>query len=286
MQMLLCRNFFPTLRSLLKQTLTLKLIGNPTSRPDRPANSTAFDEGEYLEQREQFIAMLRGIQPGKPFDPMARIRANAIMDRETSQLKLAVEKARNTAHPLALPNWIELGPNPIPNGQTQTVTSPVSGRVSAIEINPGNPNIVYVGAAQGGVYRSLDGGATWSDFDSAQSLAIGALTLDSANGRLWVGTGEANGSADSFAGVGLYRIDNVNTTADLVGPIDPVRDYLDRGMIRKSTVFNGRSISKILIVPGDPSTLLVGNSGAAIGIGGNPLRGAQFRPLEFEVYTN
>ncbi|HEY6120264.1 MAG TPA: carboxypeptidase regulatory-like domain-containing protein, partial [Pyrinomonadaceae bacterium] len=248
--------------------------------PDRPANSTSFNEGEYLEKREQFIAMLRGIQPGKPFDPMARIRANAIMDRETSQLRLAIEKARNTAHPLALPNWIELGPNPIPNGQTQTVTTPVSGRVSAIEIDPSNPNIVYVGAAQGGVYRSLDGGATWVPiFDSAQSLAIGALTLDSANGRLWVGTGEANGSADSFAGVGLYRIDNVNTTADLVGPINPIRNYLDASSNPQSVpVFNGRSISKILIVPGDPSTLLVGNSGAAIGIGGNPPLGGTVPP--------
>jgi hypothetical protein len=39
----------------------------------------------------------------------------------------------------------------------------VSGRVSAIEIDPNNPNNVYVGAAQGGVYRSLDGGATDGD---------------------------------------------------------------------------------------------------------------------------
>src|SRR5438477_483300 len=70
-------------------------------------------------------------------------------------------------------SWTAIGPAPIPNGQT-TPVSAVSGRVSAIAVHPTNPNIVYVGAAQGGVYRSLDGGATWTELmANAQSLAIG-----------------------------------------------------------------------------------------------------------------
>src|SRR5256885_578842 len=71
--------------------------------------------------------------------------------------------------------WTALGPSPLPNGGG---TIPVSGRVTTVVVDPTNPNKVYLGEAQGGVWRSLDGGATWvSIFDSAQSQAIGALAL-------------------------------------------------------------------------------------------------------------
>src|SRR5258708_521506 len=66
---------------------------------------------------------------------------------------------RTPAAPLGpTPAWVPLGPAPIPNGQTQGRTDPVSGRVTAIVVHPTTPNTVYVGTAQGGVYRSLDGG--------------------------------------------------------------------------------------------------------------------------------
>ncbi len=205
--------------------------------------------------------------PGKPFDSTARLRAIRQMEKQET-LRKQIRASRSGAIPLAFPSWVELGPNPITNGQT-TPINPVSGRVTAIEIDPGDPNKVYVGAAQGGVYRSLDGGATWTPiFDSAESLAIGALALDSAHGRLYVGTGEANNAIDSYSGVGIYRIDNVNTTADLVGPISPVRNYTDSSGAESVPVFNGATIARILIVPDDPSTLFVGtNFGGAIGIG-------------------
>ena len=248
--------------------------------PDLPQFLRDTLDGEYIRMREDYIAVLRGVEPGKPFDFTARGRAIIQMERQMAEMAGAPGELRGGL-PQAFPNWIELGPNPIPNGQTQTTTSPVSGRVTAIAIDPIDPNKVYVGAAQGGVFRSLDGGSTWMPiFDSAQSLAIGALALDAANGRLYVGTGEANGSGDSFAGVGLYRIDNVNTSATLVGPINPVRNYVDASSNPQSAaVFTGRSISKILIVPNDPTTLFVGTAGATMGIGGDLPFGGTVPPL-------
>jgi hypothetical protein len=257
--------------------------GEEVDDPDRPKFLRGnFDEAEYMRLREEHIARLRGVEPDKPFDPTARGRAINQMELQMAELAKAVEKSKGTLQPLVFPNWVELGPNPIPNGQTQTTVTAVSGRVSAIEIDPTDPNKVYVGAAQGGVFRSLDGGTTWTPiFDSAQSLAIGALALDAANGRLYVGTGEANGSADSFAGVGLYRIDSVNTTPTLVGPINPVRNYTAADGVTpvSNPVFNGRSISKILIVPSDPTTLFVGAAGGVIGIGGDAPFGNTIPPL-------
>ncbi len=261
------------------QEVSAKIKAYFYSDPDRPPGIEGdFDEADYKQRRDTFIALLRGVDPDRPADPGSRNLAVELMNRQQDDLQKKIAKTANLA-PLAA--WTELGPNPIPNGQTQTTTTAVSGRVTAIEIDPTDPNKVYVGAAQGGIFRSLDGGATWTPiFDSAQTLAIGALTLDAANGRLWVGTGEANGSADSFAGVGIYRIDSVNTTATLVGPFNPVRNYLDASSIPQSVpAFQGRSISKMLINPGNPNELLVGIAGGVIGIGGNGPFGGTVPPV-------
>jgi photosystem II stability/assembly factor-like uncharacterized protein len=244
--------------------------------PDLPPGARGkINEADYLIARELAVARLRGWDPSRPFDPSARSKAIQQMEQQEGQRPTKdTLMANGSVGPLVGPSWIELGPNPIPDGQTSP-SNPVSGRVSAIEVDLTDSNKVYVGAAQGGVYRSLDGGANWTPiFDSAQSLAIGSLTLDAANGRLWVGTGESNGSLDSAAGVGLYRIENVNTTADLFGPINP---SITNGITYNA--FNGRSISKILIVPGDPNTLLVGAAGGTVGIGGSSPFGNTIPPL-------
>lgn len=283
----------------LLSVLTISFPGRPLfaqanpapGDPDQPAVSPSpggtpirqkIDENEYLRLREEHIARLRGIEPGKPFDPNARTRAIKQLENQESLLVATkVHSGRFGIVALDLfPLWTELGPNPIPNGPT-TPTSAVSGRVTAIEIDPFDSNKVYVGAAQGGVFRSLDGGTTWRPiFDGAQSLAIGALALDAANGRLYVGTGEANASGDSYSGAGLYRIDNVNGAATLAGPINPTRIYNDgNNLPTSSPVFTGRSISKILIVPNDPTTLFVGTAGGGIGLGNDAPFGGTLPPL-------
>ena len=139
-----------------------------------------------------------------------------------------------------------------------------------------------MGTAQGGVYRSLDGGTNWVQiFDGATTSAIGALALAPSNSTiLYVGTGEANGSGDSYAGVGMYRIDSCDTVATLVGPINPIRNYLNGSSVAVSApVFNGRSISSILVHPTDPSIVFAGIAGGVIGIGGDLPFGGTIPPL-------
>jgi hypothetical protein len=249
------------------------------------------DKAELLRLRGDQIAMIRGMMPDADFDPTARGRAIEMMEQQQeAAAELQADLFSKSVHsafslqllaPFSFPTWNELGPNPIPLAQTSGGRSNASGRVSAIEIDPADPNKVYVGTAQGGVFRSLDGGATWTPiFDNAQSLAIGSLTLDAARDWLWVGTGEANGSADSFAGVGLYRVENASTSATLVGPINPIRNYTNgSGNPVSAGFFSGRSISKIVRVPGDPNTLFCGIAGGVIGLGGNPPLGNAVPPL-------
>src|SRR6185295_15785567 len=151
--------------------------------------------------------------------------------------------------------WTAIGPSPLPNGQTQQfpTTAATSGRATAVVVDPTNSSKVYLGTAQGGVWRSTNGGGTWTAiFDTAQSLSIGALALAPSDPtKLYVGTGEANNSADSFFGVGLYRIDSVDTAPVLVGPINPAITTGTAPAI-STNCFTGRGITAILVHPTDP----------------------------------
>src|SRR5262249_19581905 len=160
--------------------------------------------------------------------------------------------------------WRSIGPAPIPNGQTAGVSMPVSGRVTAIAVHPTNVDIAYVGTAQGGLYRTLNGGTTWTPLmDNALTLAIGAVTIDPIDPTtVYVGTGEANLSLDSFFGVGVYIIRDADSASPVLqGPFnsDGVND-----------VMSGRAISKILVVPGDRNTIFVSTASRAGGISRSP----------------
>jgi uncharacterized repeat protein (TIGR01451 family) len=252
----------------------------PDEDPDIPPFLRDIDKETYLRLRDAFIGMLRGFDDAKrlPYNP--RQRAIEFFER---QPKFSVTASPTTLPLASTTTWTEIGPRPIPNGQTQGVANPVTGRMTALEIDPTNTNRLYLGTASGGVWRSLDGGTSWTPiFDSAQSLSIGALALAPSDPTiLYVGTGEANGSLDSFAGVGLYRIDAAPTTATLVGPINPIRNYTagDGTTLVSNPVFNGRSISRILVHPTDPTTLFVGTAGGVIGEGGDAPLGNTVPPL-------
>ena len=61
----------------------------------------------------------------------------------------------------------------------------VTGRITAIVVDPINPNTIYVGTAHGGVWKTTDGGLNWvPKSDNEVSLAIGALVMDPGNNQL------------------------------------------------------------------------------------------------------
>ncbi len=248
-----------------------------TDDPDLPGfYLPRIDKNEYLRRRGAMIKVLRGLNDVDGLK-IRNPRARAIEEMEF-QFK---QRANQTGDEQLLVNsaaalagtWTEIGPAPIPNGQTTTVSTPVSGRTKAISIHPTNPDVVYVGTAQGGLYRSLNGGGSWTQLmDSAQSLAIGAVAISPSNPTtVWVGTGEASFSCDAFFGVGLYRIDNAESaTPTLSGPFNFDASSND--------VFSNRAISKILVHPTDPNTVFVTTASGIGGIGCDapvtaPLRG-------------
>jgi hypothetical protein len=104
------------------------------------------------------------------------------------------------------PQWRSLGPATITNGQTYGASRVnVSGRVSALAIDPNNATHVLAGAAHGGVWESRDGGGSWAPrTDYAATLTVGALAFDPLHpATVYCGTGE--GDWWSWLGNGVLR---------------------------------------------------------------------------------
>lgn len=218
--------------------------------PDMPEfRGNTMTKEEFMIRRSEAIAMKRGILKDVPFNPADRIAAIRKMEEQERMLLLTPG--------FAAAAWTEIGPNPIPNGQVQSGTQlPVSGRTISIAVHPTNANIVYVGTAQGGLYRTTDGGTTWTPLlDNALSLAIGSVAISPSQPEtIYVGTGEPNFSADSYFGAGIYRIDNASSGSPTVtGPIG-------------SAEFSGRAIGKIIVHPTDPATIFVASTSGVGGI--------------------
>lgn len=134
--------------------------------------------------------------------------------------------ADSNAHPQFQPPqspftgvWRSIGPQPsMPAAGNVVVSSGnTSGRVTAIAVDPTDAtgNTVFIGGAQGGVWRSTDGGTTWQPLTDLQpSLAIGALaiaidatnTLDAKHRVIYAATGEQNGlGGDIYYGAGVLK---------------------------------------------------------------------------------
>ena len=131
----------------------------------------------------------------------------------------------------------------------------IGGRISDLEYDPNNSQIIYAGAATGGIFKSTNGGLNFFPvFDDNAVLPIGDIAVDPVNSNIiYAGTGEANGGHNNFAGGGIYKSTNGGTSWQITG------------------LQNTVSIGRIIIDPFNPLKLYV----AAVGsyFGPNPDRG-------------
>lgn len=95
----------------------------------------------------------------------------------------------------------------------------VAGRVLAIAIHPTNPDIVYAGFASGGIWKTTNGGDTWTPLgDDLPTLSVSAIKLDVNNpNRIWMGTGEGWGNIDAVHGVGVLFSEDAGESWSLTG---------------------------------------------------------------------
>ena len=125
----------------------------------------------------------------------------------------------------------------------------MSGRITSIDVVEDNPDIMYVGAASGGVWKSTSGGIKWEPiFNDQTTASIGAIAIQQSNPSvIWVGTGEGNPRNSLNGGDGIYR------------SLDAGKTWTKMGLEKT------RHIHRIIIHPNDPNTIYVGAIGSPWG---------------------
>jgi photosystem II stability/assembly factor-like uncharacterized protein len=149
---------------------------------------------------------------------------------------------------------------------------PEGNRISTVTGVVGNPNVIYAGAASGGVFKSTDGGIHWAPiFDSQPVASIGAIMVAPSDPNVvWVGTGEPFIRSHISLGWGVYKsldagktwtrmgLENTGRIARVVvDPRDPDRVYVaalghlygpqaEKGVYR--TTDGGKTWEKVLFV--------------------------------------
>ena len=127
-------------------------------------------------------------------------------------------------------SWRHLGP------------AAFGGRIDDIEAVADDPRIIFVGAASGGVFRSVNNGVTWEPVLDryANTLSVGDIAIaPSDRNVVWVGMGEPNSRQSSTWGDGVYRSLDGGTTWQHMG-------------LRET-----QTIGRIVIDPRDPNTVFV-----------------------------
>ena len=204
-----------------------------------------FESPDSIKQREEWYHHQRAY-PLKHIP--AGLRVKALRKR---QLMEAQAKAK--LPPSATSPWTFIGPEPtIPLLAEPFTGSPnVSGRVTALVVDATNASVLYAGGADGGVWKTTNGGTSWSPLtDDQVSLAIGAIAIDPSNHNIiYAGTGEDNNNQDGYTGAGILKSTDGGTTwtnlpGPFVGPFD--------------SVTGGGSIGSLAVHPSNGQILLAG----------------------------
>jgi photosystem II stability/assembly factor-like uncharacterized protein len=189
--------------------------------------------------------------------PIQRVRAG------TSGLRLEQLEDRrllSSSLPLSPVNWTSLGPAP----EVGPGALAVSGRVDGIATDPTNADIIYVATASGGVWKTTNSGVTWNALTDDQStLFMGAIALAPSNPNvIYAGTGDANLGPSKLA----FNRDNIYYGRGVLKSTDAGATWTLLG----NSVFDRRTISKIVVDPTDPNTVYVAVGAVATnGLPGN-----------------
>ena len=188
---------------------------------------TYLRQEEFLRQRGLTEVSRALSLDGGPQGIVPEARAAAPYLRGSRERAVLLD----AAPPSSAVTWRPLGPDRIPDGQTYgSGTATMAGRISAIAVDPSDPDHVLAGSAAGGIWETTDGGATWTPrTDDQPTLSIGAIAFDPSDPTVvYAGTGEGNSeyfhlgqgllvssdggttwtivASDDFADIGFYRL--------------------------------------------------------------------------------
>jgi hypothetical protein len=239
----------------------------------RQAEANAGDR-ENPRQREQWF--LRGRQyKGRPAPQLLmraeeqrnRLRMHAFRARQMKDA-LGTGLQTRTAGSAISVRWTELGPAPLlsvaTTGDDQDYGY-VTGRTTAIAVDQSDPSggTVYIGGANGGVWKSTDASnpdtsrVSWTPLiDDQATTAVGAIAIQPGdNNVVLVGTGEANSSSDSYYGLGILRSTDAGRSWTLISSAN-------NGL----RPFQGLAFAKFAFNSDNPSVVVAASAAASEGL--------------------
>ena len=220
-------------RQVVCVALALAITVIAAAARKRSPPSAAETQQEQLQREESFR---RGrIPKGR----VAGVPAAVLLQRALRQ-KARLRQSTSTVSSYSLlatsgeSVWTPLGPAPLLSNATGSLGEldygPVSGRVTAIAVDPNDAsgNTVYLGGANGGVWKSSNAAASnpanvaWTALTDPQpTLSTGAIAVQPGNAQvILVGTGEANLALDSYYGLGILRSSNGGANWKLIAAAD------------------------------------------------------------------
>ena len=217
--------------ALLLFFLTSAFYGEDEGTRKNGATPGSAADTDHEEQRSAWFLRGRTV-PGKS---AAELRRRAY--RAKMQARASRARARSELHLPSASSWVPLGPAPLASDATGNGFqnyNQVSGRATAVAIDPADAtgNTIYIGGAQGGVWKSSNAAAsvastvTWVPVsDDQATLSVGAIGIQPgntvlANSVILVGTGEADNSADSYFGLGILRSADGGNSWTLISTAD------------------------------------------------------------------
>jgi photosystem II stability/assembly factor-like uncharacterized protein len=178
------------------------LAGGRSSQSGRTGQAQGLRSPETIEHDYDLIGERAGLYlerhgDNSRIDPERRLQS---LSREYEFRR--AQRASESPEAVAGNTWASLGPT---NG---------AGRATAIAADPADPATLYIGAADGGAWKTTDNGATWAPLtDSINDLAVGALAVaPSSPNIIYLGTGEGGYAQDFVPGIGLLKSTDAGTS--------------------------------------------------------------------------
>lgn len=142
-------------------------------------------------------------------------------------------------------NWTLLGPTPIPNNGTGQMNG--NGRLNCIAFHPTDANTIYVGAPAGGLWKTTDNGATWTQYITGMTrLGVSSIVIHPTNpNTIYIATGDRDGG--DVPGYGVWRSTNGGLT-----------------WAPHNTGMGNRTINELIMDPNNSNTMLAAGSNRVI----------------------
>jgi hypothetical protein len=157
---------------------------------------------DYHRQADEFRAMTLRDENGK-IPPNAMV--NAVRQKQQMHYNPSAWPGGVAARPAGAPAPLTAGVDT--NSWTPLGPGNIGGRIRSILIHPTTPDIMWIGGVDGGVWKTLNGGASWFALDDFMAnLAVASLVMDPTDPDvLYAGTGEGTSNSDAVRGAGIFK---------------------------------------------------------------------------------